>query len=120
VEPHDADVLTDMEAVCARMGLVFVATPLDAIVGAADNVQGGAVPLNGLRHWPRTTSGWFLWAGRDLDPGPEFFKPTHARHLINRCPEVVKYLGLPPGSRFLVAPDHEDVWSDSTLLDDSV
>jgi hypothetical protein len=24
-----------------------------------------------------------------------------------------------PGSRFLVAPDHEDVWEDETLLDTS-
>jgi hypothetical protein len=30
----------------------------------------------------------------------------------------VKYFGLEPGWRFLLAPGYEDVWYDATLLDD--
>jgi hypothetical protein len=33
------------------------------------------------------------------------------------CPEIVKYFGLGPGWRFLVAPGHEDVWFDPILLE---
>ena len=45
---------------------------------------------------------------------PDFFRPTHAAHLIDRCPEVMPMLGLPEGWRFLLAPGHEDVWFDAT------
>jgi hypothetical protein len=29
----------------------------------------------------------------------------------------VRFLGLPPGWRFLVAGDYEDVWEEQSLLD---
>jgi hypothetical protein len=29
----------------------------------------------------------------------------------------MKYLALPPGWRFLIATNHEDVWFDAALLD---
>lgn len=31
-------------------------------------------------------------------------------------PEIKKYLGLPPGWRFLIAPGYEDIWFDEALL----
>jgi hypothetical protein len=37
--------------------------------------------------------------------------------LLARIPELSKCLTLPPGSRFLLAPDHADVWDDLSLLD---
>ncbi len=36
--------------------------------------------------------------------------------LAELCPAVLKYLGLPPGWRFLLHDDHSDVWEDSKLL----
>ena len=32
------------------------------------------------------------------------------------CPEVLEFLGLPPGYRFLLAIDYVDVWYDPSLL----
>lgn len=46
----------------------------------------------------------------------EFFNVLCASHLHERCPEILKYLGLAPGWRFLVAPGYEDVWYDANLL----
>lgn len=75
------------------------------------------MPLNGLRHPPEEgTSGWFVWAGRELPDDPDFFVPLHVEHLDDWCPQVLPYLALPPGWRFLLAPGHEDVWHDPTLL----
>ena len=75
------------------------------------------MPLNGLRHLPEVgTTGWFIWAGESLSSDPEFFQPLHVQHLLDWCPDVIPYLGLPPGWRFLIAPGHEDVWFDQTLL----
>ena len=58
-------------------------------------------------------------------PGPELdihptqwrqFRDWHATHLIEHCPELEHLLDLPPGSRFIFAPGHEDVWNDPSLL----
>ncbi|WP_262852937.1 immunity protein Imm33 domain-containing protein [Mumia quercus] len=74
-------------------------------------------PVHGLRHPPRNgTSGWYLWTG-DYADADDFFEPLHAAHLGERCPEVLQYLDLAPGSRFLIAPDYEDIWTDDSLLD---
>src|SRR5258708_6930715 len=74
-------------------------------------------PLNGLRHPPQgDTTGWYIWSGEQFSTDSEFFVPLHVLHLNDRCPEIVKYLGLGPGWRFLVAPGQEDVWFDSSLL----
>lgn len=109
-----------MAAVCARHGAPYVATSLDAMAGVARNVGSGLLPLNGLRHRRGTTSGWFVWAGDELSDDSDFFAPTHLHHLVDRCPEVLPMLGLGEGWRFLIAPEHEDVWFDSSLLDESV
>lgn len=103
--------------ICEKYG----ASPLDAPphfkAGVAANVVSDVAPVNGLRHPPEgDTSGWYLWAGEELSSDPEFFRSVHIEHLREMRPEVVKYLALPPGWRFLVAGDYEDVWYDESLL----
>lgn len=74
-------------------------------------------PVHGLRHPPTgDTSGWYVWTG-ELSEAPDFFVPLHAEHLMEKVPELGTFLGLPPGSRFLLAPGHEDIWTDAALLD---
>ncbi len=87
-------------------------------VGIARNVRQNLVPLNGLRHpVAGDTSGWYIWAGDELPHDDEFFVPLHIEHLSEWCPAAVPYLALAPGWRFLLAPGHEDVWFDASLLD---
>lgn len=75
-------------------------------------------PGHGLRHAPEAdTSGWYVWTG-DLSDVDDFLLPLHLHHLVARCPAIMKHLSLPPGTRFLITPDHEDVWTDESLLDD--
>lgn len=114
------DLAHDRRAVCRRHGAGFRDTPPESIIGVADNVRAGAYPLNGLRHAVGSTSGWFIWAGSNVASEPYFFRPLHAHHLLGRCPEVMPMLGLAEGWRFLIAPGHEDVWYDASLLDDKV
>jgi hypothetical protein len=47
----------------------------------------------------------------------DFFSPWHATHAGDRCPDLAPLLDLPPGSRFVYAPDYLDVWEDASLLD---
>ena len=74
-------------------------------------------PLHGLRHPPQHgTTGWYLWTG-DLQHRADFFLPWHVAHAVDRCPGIAPLLDLPPGSRFIYAPDYLDVWEDPSLLD---
>lgn len=76
----------------------------------------GKLPINGLRHKPKNgTCGWYIWCGEELSEDPDFFKPLHVSHISKYLPEVEQYLSLPPGYRFLVAGEYEDVWYDSQL-----
>lgn len=86
-------------------------------LGISRDVLSGGWPLNGLRHPPGAHScGWYIWSGKVLSQDPDFFVPVHATHLFESRPEVSQYLGLPPGWRFLIAPNYEDVWRDDSLL----
>src|SRR5688500_17617065 len=92
------------KAICKKYELPFVAAPGGLKVGVSLNVKHGILPLNGLRHPPTaTTTGWYIWAGEELSADPEFFVPLHVAHLGEWCPGVIRFLGMPPGSRFLVA-----------------
>lgn len=85
-------------------------------VGIAWNTM-DRVPLNGLRHPPQENiNGWYLWGGEDFPCGDDAFSPLHALHLVDHKPEVIRFLGLPPGYRFLIAGGHVDVWFGPSLL----
>ncbi len=117
----DDDTTTSAQReVCHRFGLTPTHAPADLKVGVARNVLDGLKPLNGLRHPPEAdTTGWYIWAGEELSDDPDFFVPLHVGHLAEWCPDVLPYLALPPGCRFLIAPGYEDVWEDPALLDPS-
>lgn len=104
-------------AVCSRHGAEYLPVmPLDKI-GIAENVSASAQRINGLRHPPvGDTSGWYVWAGEELSTRSDFFHPLHVTHLAEYCPQIIKFLGLAPGWRFLIEDDYEDVWYDSELL----
>lgn len=111
------DLRKAQERVCKKYGLPWTEAPSNLKVGIAENVKTGLTPINGLRHPPEgDTTGWYIWAGEEPSKDPHFFKPLHVEHLAEWCPSVLPYLGLPPGSRFLIAPNHEDVWEDESLL----
>lgn len=102
---------------CRRLPAEFFAAPPTCKLGIALNVRHGMLPINGLRHPPSAgTSGWYIWAGEEFSTEADFFKPLHIEHLDGWAPEIKKYLGLPPGWRFLIAPGYEDIWFDEKLL----
>ncbi len=105
-------------AICKRFDSIRIESPSNLKVGVSRSVRDGVLPLNGLRHPPTAeTTGWFIWAGEAISQEDDFFAPLHVEHLKSWCPEVLPYLGLPPGWRFLLAPGYEDVWFDPTLLE---
>ncbi len=73
-------------------------------------------PINGLRHpSEERTTGWFIWTGEYSD-SEDFFKPMCAEHLLQIRPDIIKYLGLDIGFRFLADKnDYADIWYDEKL-----
>ena len=108
--------------ICDRIGTVCEVTGIEMKVGVSDGLLTGEKPIHGLRHQiSGDTSGWYLWAGetQSVPQADDYFKPLHVSHLLGVCPEIVQYLGLPPGYRFVLDEGYEDVWNDPTLLDAS-
>lgn len=112
-----AEVADQQRALCQRLNTDFVPSLPHMKAGVSDNVRSGTMPINGLRHPPtKDTSGWYIWAGEVLSDAPDFFLPLHLEHISEWCPFIEKFLGLPPGWRFLAAEGYEDAWFDETLL----
>ncbi|WP_332453765.1 hypothetical protein [Chryseobacterium aquaticum] len=111
----------EQKEICEKYNKNFFETNFDLKIGISDNFKSGEMPLNGLRHFPEgDTSGWYIWAG-DYSSSDEFFKPMHIFHLIEIFPEIIKYLGLPAGNRFLIDDKgFEDVWFDENLLTNDI
>ncbi|MCJ2182184.1 hypothetical protein MTR62_05655 [Novosphingobium sp. 1949] len=104
------------QGICKRYGADFTPPEDSCVVGISDSALCGEMPLHGLRHpFEKGSTGWFIWSG-DYSNADDFFKPVHLYHLQEDCPAALPYLALPPGWRFLIAPEYEDVWSDSSLL----
>ncbi len=103
-------------SVCSKHGAPFVAAPDHSKVGLALATL-GKQPFYGVRsEVVGDTSGWYLWAG-DYSDADDFFQPVHVAHLLERCPGVLKYLGLAPGYGFIVDDNgYEDVWFDPERL----
>jgi hypothetical protein len=108
--------ITQQLDTCRKYSCTFLESEPNSKVGLALGTL-GTLPVNGLRHPPtENTSGWFIWCGPELSEDRDFFSPLHVGHLEEKCPEVLRFLGLPAGYRFLLAGDHVDVWFDPKLL----
>lgn len=102
--------------ICTKFNAEYVESAASEKLGIAIDTI-GKKPINGLRHKAENgTCGWYIWCGEDLKQEDDFFKPLHVTHIQDYLPEIQKYLGLPPGYRFLVAEGYEDVWFDAKLL----
>lgn len=109
--------IAEQKDICVKYSQDFFATSEELKVGISANIKSGIMPITGLRYFPEgDTSGWYIWAGEYSD-ADDFFKPMHIFHLFEIFPEIVKYLGLPPGNRFVIDDKgYEDVWFDEGLL----
>ena len=107
---------TEQLEICQRFGAEFMPPESGQKVGIALDSLGRA-PLHAVRLAPENgTCGWYIYCG-EYSTDAAFYQPLHVAHLDDYCPRIGPYLALPPGWRVLLAPDYEDVWFDSELLD---
>lgn len=105
------------KAICARHQVQYLPCGAGEKVGIALQTL-GRLPLNALRHSVEGgTCGWYIWAGEEMSEAADFFQPLHVEHLESYVPELLPFLGLPPGWRVLLAGEYQDVWFDRNLIE---
>lgn len=102
--------------ICEKFHTEFVESKPSIKCGVALSTV-GQQPIRGIRHpLENGTTGWYIWAGEYSDD-VDFYKPLHTKHIINYFPEIIPYLGLPPGWALIIDnKGYEDVWYDSKYL----
>ncbi|MFI0431275.1 hypothetical protein [Mariniflexile sp. HMF6888] len=102
--------------ICERYNSDFTQIDKKLFIGISTDLE--LEPINGLRH-PKhgKMNGWYIWSGEWSD-AEDFFKPICLEHLIERKPDIIKYLGLDVGFRFLTdKKGYEDVWFDQNITE---
>ncbi len=106
--------------VCDKYNAEFSPPKSSDKLGISLNVRDGVIPINGMRNIEENgTSGWYIWAGEEFSHSPNFFQPLHHEHLVEWCPDIIRFMALPPGWRFLIADGYEDVWFDESLISEN-
>lgn len=113
MNPHNEE----QRRFCRANNLEYFAADEEKKMGISSDALVGLLPLHGLRHRPEgDATGWYIWAN-DYEEGPDFFNAMHVMHAVEANMPFVKYLGLPPGWRFLIGEGgYEDIWYDASLL----
>lgn len=114
------DLIKVQQDICNKYGFKFESCDLHLKVGITLDIKekSKTMPIHALRlPIVGDTTGWYIRAGEYLEDD-DFFKPMHTVHLEEYCPLILPYLGLPPGTRLLIAEngDYVDVWEDLSLL----
>ena len=112
------DIVAMQKELCEKYHVEWVESSPMMKIGIAKNTLTAGMPINGLRHpIEKDMSGWYLWASEGFPKDQDAFDSMHIEHLDSYLSQVLKYLGFPPGWRFLIdSKGYEDVWFDEKLL----
>ena len=97
------------QQICTRHGLAAQAPEAMVAVALGSLEQS---PIYGTRiDLPENgTISWFIHCGEHSDAA-DFYQPLHTAHLQELLPQVLDYLALPSGAKFIIDRDgYEDVW----------
>ncbi|MBY8934865.1 immunity protein Imm33 domain-containing protein [Pseudomonas fluorescens] len=95
--------------ICEKYGMSV--QPPEAMVALAIGSLGNT-PIFGTRvQLPEGGNiSWFIHCG-EYSAAEDFYKPVHVHHLSEVLPQVVNYLCLPTGAKFIIdTAGYEDVW----------
>ncbi|MHA3892065.1 immunity protein Imm33 domain-containing protein [Acinetobacter sp. GXMZU3951] len=109
----DMDLITEQKLVCEEYGSKYLAVnDEDMIAVAVDSLKQD--PIVGIRNQPEAGDevSWFIYAG-EHDDREDFFQTVAVKDLHKLLPEVLPYLALDHGYRFMIdREEYEDVWKE--------
>ncbi|WP_290600448.1 hypothetical protein [Janthinobacterium sp.] len=108
-DQSSAQIHENQRRICDKYGLPAQA-PEDMVALAIGSLDQS--PIYGTRiDLPENgTISWFIHCGAHSDAS-DFYQPLHAAHLTELLPQVLAYLALPSGTKFILdRAGYEDVW----------
>ena len=108
-----AELIAEQKLLCEEFGSRYIEVKGDDVVAVAVKTL-DKEPLVGVRKAPETEENvsWFIYGG-ELGEGEDFFETMTVRELQDILPEVLPYLALQEGYRFMIdGDDYEDVWKE--------
>ncbi|WP_309475745.1 hypothetical protein [Pseudomonas sp. B21-017] len=95
--------------ICEKHGLSAL-PPEDMVAIALDTLHKSPIYGTRIQLPEGGTISWFIHCG-EHSPVSDFYQAFHTSHLVEELPEVVKYLFLPEGAKFIIdRQGYEDVW----------
>lgn len=113
----DMDLITEQKLVCEEYGSAYIAVNEDDVIAVAvDSLH--QEPIVGIRNKPEAGEDvtWFIYAG-EHDDREDFFQTVCVKDLQELLPEVLPFLALEHGYRFMIdREEYEDVWKEGDAI----
>ncbi|NHZ44970.1 immunity protein Imm33 domain-containing protein [Massilia aquatica] len=76
------------------------------------------MPITGVRITPENgVDGWYIFGG-EFSEDENFYQPVGQSHIAELLPQVLPYLALAPGYKFMIDNEgYEDVWYEPHTLE---
>lgn len=107
------ELIAEQKLLCEEVGSRYIEVKGDDVVAVAVHTL-NKEPIVGLRKAPETEENvaWYIYGG-ELGEGEDFFETMSIKKLQDILPEVLPYLALEEGYRFMIDfDDYEDVWKE--------
>ena len=113
-------ITTEMLEICSMKGVNPALIDNNQLVVVSDGVLEGKL-VEGTRYSsPEHMSGWWLTT-EEYNDDVNSLKTEHFYHLIEKRPDLLKYMALPYGYRFFqdgYKNNSEEIWFDEEILKD--
>ena len=107
------ELISEQKLLCEEFKSSYIKVSGDDVVAVAVNTL-NQEPIVGIRKKPEPEENvaWFIYGG-EMGEGEDFFETMTVRELQDILPEVLPYLALAEGFRFMIDhEDYEDVWKE--------
>lgn len=107
------ELISEQKLLCEEFESSYIKVSGDDVVAVAVNTL-NQEPIVGIRKKPEAEENvaWFIYGG-EMGEGEDFFETMTVRELQDILPEVLPYLALAEGFRFMIdREDYEDVWKE--------
>ncbi len=112
-----AELIEEQKLLCEEFGSAYIAVSGDDVIAVAVQTL-NKDPIVGLRKAPEGEEkvAWYIYGG-ELGEDEVSFETMPVRELQDILPNVLPYLALEQGYRFMIdADDYEDVWKEGDAL----
>lgn len=107
------ELIAEQKLLCEEVGSAYVEVSGDDVIAVAVHTL-NQDPIVGIRKASdaATKVSWYIYGGEQVSSDADFEIMT-VRELQDIAPEVLPYLALDQGFRFMIdADDYEDVWKE--------